>query len=94
MRRGWHFRKKSPFFRGVFHVFEASVSVRALNELGVPENKTTDPQLSIACRDIIRLPVTKKLEWFKVGGKIPKMTPKSARVLPQMATQGESPKIH
>ena len=82
MRRGWHFWKKSSLFRGVFHVIEASVSVRALNELGVPENKTTDPQLSIACRDIIRLPVTKKLEWFKVDGKIPKMTPKSARLLP------------
>ena len=94
MRRGWHFWKKSPLFRGGFHVIEASVSVRAPLAPGVAGNNSPDPQLSIACRDIIRLPVTKKLEWFKVGGKIPKMTPKSARVLPQMATQGESPKIH
>ena len=86
MRRGWHFWKKSSLFRGVFHVIEASVSVRAPLAPGGAGNNSPDLQLSIACRDIIRLPVTKKLEWFKVGGKIPKMTPKSARVFPTMAT--------
>ena len=86
MRRGWHFWKKSSLFRGVFHVIEASVSVRAPLAPGVAGNNSPDPQLSIACRDIVRLPATKKLEWFEVGEKIPKMTSKSARLFPIMTT--------
>ena len=87
---GSTFGKNHLFFRRFFTLSGISFLPEFLRAPEPPEINTTYPQLSIACRDNTRLPVTKKLQRFEVGEKIPKMTQNRARVFAHH--NGKSPK--
>ena len=91
---GSTFGKNHLFFRRFFTLSGISFPPEFLRAPEPPEINTTYPQLSIACRDITRLPVTKKLQRFEVGEKIPKMSQKRARVFGPDGHTREIPKIH